>query len=275
MLLAMQLSVGIWNAYFISARKYGIRRHSPIETLQTHLRPLWTPQPPRLRFLHVTAEQTLFVLCFVALAALATLVTVGTTIRAARAARRAEPDHPAENDLADDPPGERRAGGDPAGDHLAGDDLAGVRPAGEAAAGNRPAGDDPAREDPADDYVAGDLPAEGDPAGDRFAGDRSAGERRADGDSGSGPVVAAVPRPHARPALIPAFDVTLLLVTLGAWLVPHVAGGSVSLYRSEAFVILGVPLLRRLPAWLLVLPLGAAGFVAWQLAPYYFNGTLT
>jgi hypothetical protein len=35
-----------------------------------------------------------------------------------------------------------------------------------------------------------------------------------------------------------------------------------------------VPLLRRLPAWLLVMPLGAAVYVAWHMAPYFFNGKL-
>jgi hypothetical protein len=33
-------------------------------------------------------------------------------------------------------------------------------------------------------------------------------------------------------------------------------------------------LLRRLPWWLLVVPLGAAVWVAWQMVPYFFNGTL-
>jgi hypothetical protein len=73
---------------------------------------------------------------------------------------------------------------------------------------------------------------------------------------------------------ISAFDLTFLLMTLGVWVVPYIAGGSASTYRSEAFVIVGVPLLRRLPAWLLVVPLGAAVWVAWHMAPYFFNGKL-
>jgi hypothetical protein len=73
---------------------------------------------------------------------------------------------------------------------------------------------------------------------------------------------------------ISTFDLTFLLMTLGVWVVPYVAGGSLSTYRSEAFVIVSVPLLRRLPAWLLVVPLGAAVWVAWQMAPYFFNGKL-
>ena len=75
-------------------------------------------------------------------------------------------------------------------------------------------------------------------------------------------------------ARVPAFDLTLLLAMIGTWLVPYIAGGAASTYRSEAFVVLSVPLLRRLPAWLLVVPLAAAVLVAWHMAPYFFNGKL-
>jgi hypothetical protein len=73
---------------------------------------------------------------------------------------------------------------------------------------------------------------------------------------------------------ISAFDLTFLLMSVGVWLVPYIAGGGASTYRSEAFVIVSVPLLRKLPAWLLVVPLGAAVFVAWHMAPYFFNRQL-
>jgi hypothetical protein len=63
-------------------------------------------------------------------------------------------------------------------------------------------------------------------------------------------------------------------MAIGVWLVPYIAGGQASTYRSEAFVVVCVPLLRRLPAWLLVVPLGAAAWVAWNMAPYFFNGQL-
>ena len=85
--------------------------------------------------------------------------------------------------------------------------------------------------------------------------------------SGTGPQTWA----QAIESHISAFDLTFLLMSVGVWLVPYVAGGSASTYRSEAFVVVGVPLLRRLPAWLLVVPLGAAVWVAWHMAPYFFN----
>lgn len=71
-----------------------------------------------------------------------------------------------------------------------------------------------------------------------------------------------------------AFDLTFLLAAVGVWLVPYIASGQASTYRSEAFVILTVPLLRRLPSWLLIIPLTASVFVAWHMAPYFFNGRL-
>jgi len=73
---------------------------------------------------------------------------------------------------------------------------------------------------------------------------------------------------------ISAFDLCFVLMAVGVWLVPYIAGGSASTYRSEAFVVVCVPLLRKLPAWLLVLPLGASVFVAWNMAPYFFNKQL-
>ena len=73
---------------------------------------------------------------------------------------------------------------------------------------------------------------------------------------------------------ISAFDLTFVLMAVGVWLVPYIAGGSASTYRSEAFVVVCVPLLRKLPAWLLVIPLAAAVFVAWNMAPYFFNAQL-
>jgi hypothetical protein len=65
-----------------------------------------------------------------------------------------------------------------------------------------------------------------------------------------------------------------LLAACGVWLVPYIAGGRVSTYRSEAFVVLLVPLLRRLPAWLLLPVVALAAFVSWRVSPYFFNATL-
>jgi hypothetical protein len=168
-LLTMQLAVGIWDAYFISVKKYRVGAHMPLDTLITRLRPLWTPHPDR-PVLNYTASQTLLTLCFVALVCLVTIVGV-------------------------------------------------VR-------------------------------------------------------SGRGAQTGAQTWAEAIESRISAFDLTFLLTSVGVWLVPYIAGGSASTYRSEAFVVVSVPLLRRLPAWLLVVPLGAAVWVAWHIAPYFFNNQL-
>jgi hypothetical protein len=194
-LLTMHLWVGIWNAYFISASKYGVGVHSPLKTLADRLQPLWTPQPPGREFRQVAAGQTLLALCFVALATLVTLVRMALP-------RRAPSTGPAAV---------------PAGPEAA--PVTGQQAAGEA----------------------------GGAAGGWWA---------------------------AVTARLPAFEVAFLLATIGVWLVPYIAGGGASTYRSEAFVVLSVPLLRRLPAWLLVVPLAAAVLVAWRMAPYFFNGKL-
>jgi hypothetical protein len=174
-LLTMQIAVGIWDAYFISVKKYGVGTHMPLDTLIDRLRPLWTPHLGR-QVLNYTASQTLITLCFVVLAC---VVTIVGAIRGRH------------------PPDVRPQSG-----------LATVEPHGWAA---------------------------------------------------------------AIESRISAFDLTFVLMSLGVWLVPYIAGGSASTYRSEAFVIVAVPLLRRLPAWALVVPLGAAVWVAWHMVPYFFN----
>ena len=169
-LLTMQAAVGIWDAYFISVKKYQVGVHMPLETLIDRLRPLWTPQSVSAQWLNYTASQTLLTLCFVGLVC---LVTIGGALR-------------------------------------------------------RPA--------------------------------------TAEAHSRTWTAVLE--------SRISAFDLTFLLMSVGVWLVPYIAGGSASTYRSEAFVVVCVPLLRRLPAWLLIVPLGAAVYVAWHMAPYFFNGKL-
>jgi hypothetical protein len=166
----MQAAVGIWNAYFISEKRWGVGGHNPFDTFMNRLRPFWTPLPTSSYVSHYTAEQTLLTLCFVG------LVCLVTVIGAVRGRHGVE------------------------------------------------------------------VPETG--------------------------WAAAIQRRTS------AFDLTFLLMTLGVWVVPYIAGGSASTYRSEAFVIVSVPLLRRLPAWLLVVPLGAAVWVAWHMAPYFFNGKL-
>ncbi|MDQ1716787.1 MAG: hypothetical protein QOE89_740 [Pseudonocardiales bacterium] len=181
-LLTMQISVGIWNAYFISAKKYGIAPHSPLQSLRDHLRPMWTYVPPERYLLHIEAQQTMLALCLVAAG---TLVTVASWFAI----------------------GFLRTGPE--------------------------------------------LTAEGPP-------DRPAARSRLDR-------VARV---------LPAMDLALLMMAVGTWLVPYVAGGGASTYRSEAFVVLSVPLLRRVPWWLLIIPLAAGVYVAWRMAPNFFNGKL-
>src|ERR1019366_856262 len=46
-------------------------------------------------------------------------------------------------------------------------------------------------------------------------------------------------------------DIALLGTAFIAWLVPYVGAGQLSIYRSEACLIVLVPLLRRLPVWVL------------------------
>jgi hypothetical protein len=169
-LLTMQIAVGMWNAYFLSVRKYNVGAHMPLDTLINRLRPLWTSQPGGAGVHSYTAAQTLLTLCFVCLAC---VVTIAGAVRG-----------------------------------------------------------------------------------------REVTEARQQDWS-----VAIVSR-------ISAFDLTFMLMAIGVWLVPYIAGGQASTYRSEAFVVVCVPLLRRLPAWLLVVPLGAAVWVAWNMAPYFFNGQL-
>ncbi|HEY3087539.1 MAG TPA: hypothetical protein VGJ59_05700 [Jatrophihabitantaceae bacterium] len=166
-LLTMQVAVGIWNAYFISAKKYNVGAHMPLDTLIRRLRPLWTPQPSGAQVQNYTAAQTLLTLCFVGLVC---LVTIACAVR--------------------------------------GRDVTEARQ---------------------QDWSA------------------------------------------AIASRISAFDLTFVLMAIGVWFVPYIAGGSASTYRSEAFVVVCVPLLRRLPAWLLVVPLGAAVWVAWHIAPNFFN----
>jgi hypothetical protein len=68
---------------------------------------------------------------------------------------------------------------------------------------------------------------------------------------------------------------TVLVIAAGVeWLIPYAGGGGLSVYRVEALMILLVPLLRRLPAWLLVAPLAASIWVAAAMAPLFFTHRL-
>lgn len=71
-----------------------------------------------------------------------------------------------------------------------------------------------------------------------------------------------------------AIDVILAITTVLTWLIPYVGGGRLAVYRAEALLIVLVPLLRRLPAWTLVIPLAAAIWVAAAMAPQFFTNGL-
>lgn len=76
---------------------------------------------------------------------------------------------------------------------------------------------------------------------------------------------------------VTALDLAILLAVVGAALVPYLTGGPMttgSTARDETFIILGVPLLRRVPVYLLVPVVGAAVFIAWRMAGYFYSGTI-
>jgi hypothetical protein len=69
-------------------------------------------------------------------------------------------------------------------------------------------------------------------------------------------------------------DVALLVTACIAWVVPYVGGGQLSIYRSEACLLVLVPLLRRLPVWAIAALACAAVVVAYDMAPLFFSGAL-
>jgi hypothetical protein len=69
-------------------------------------------------------------------------------------------------------------------------------------------------------------------------------------------------------------DLALLGTACIAWLVPYVGAGGLSIYRSEACLIVLVPLLRRLPIWDLAVLACAAAVIAYDMAPLFFSNAL-
>jgi hypothetical protein len=74
---------------------------------------------------------------------------------------------------------------------------------------------------------------------------------------------------------VQAADIVLIIAAVVGWLIPYIGGGKLSVYRDEAMMIVLVPLLRQLPAWILVIPLLAAVWVADFMAPLFFSGVLS
>jgi hypothetical protein len=75
-------------------------------------------------------------------------------------------------------------------------------------------------------------------------------------------------------ARISPLDATALATAATAWVIAYSAGARISVWRSEAFVVFAVLLLRRLRAWWIVVPLLAAAYVASNMSWYFFHGGL-
>ena len=71
-----------------------------------------------------------------------------------------------------------------------------------------------------------------------------------------------------------ALDLVLLLAGGAMWTLPYIAGGTLSVYRAEGCVVVLVPLLRRLPTWLLVPLLGASVVVAYLMSGWFYRDIL-
>jgi len=69
-------------------------------------------------------------------------------------------------------------------------------------------------------------------------------------------------------------DLALLGTAFIAWVVPYIGAGGLSIYRSEACLIVLVPLLRRLPPWEIAALACAAAVVAYHIAPLFFSNAL-
>jgi hypothetical protein len=72
-LIAQQLIVGIWDAYFIAQSKYATGTHNPFVALARHLEPLWKTDLPQRGLQRATAEQSAFTAALLGLAVLVLL----------------------------------------------------------------------------------------------------------------------------------------------------------------------------------------------------------
>jgi hypothetical protein len=88
-------------------------------------------------------------------------------------------------------------------------------------------------------------------------------------------ILRGAPSRHRRGrAILTSSDLVMLVTAVAGWVIPYVGGGRLSVYRAEALVIVAVPLLRRVPMVLLLPLMLGATWVAWQMAPLFFNRVL-
>jgi hypothetical protein len=69
-------------------------------------------------------------------------------------------------------------------------------------------------------------------------------------------------------------DLALLVTACIAWMIPYVGAGQLSIYRSEACLIVLVPLLRRLPVWVITAAACGGALIAYNMAPLFFSNAL-
>lgn len=69
-------------------------------------------------------------------------------------------------------------------------------------------------------------------------------------------------------------DASLVIASVGMWMLPYVAGGDLSVYRAEGCAVLLVPLFRRLPRPVLLVLLLACVPVAWVMAGLFHRNVL-
>ena len=87
-------------------------------------------------------------------------------------------------------------------------------------------------------------------------------------------IVVTVPALVRRRRATDLTDLALLGTACISWLIPYVGGGQLSIYRSEACLVVLVPLLRRLPVWAIAALACAAVVVAYKMAPLFFSNVL-
>lgn len=75
-------------------------------------------------------------------------------------------------------------------------------------------------------------------------------------------------------ARIDAVDIAVVILAAGTWVIPFIAGGQASFYRSAAYMVLGIPVLRRLPWPVQTLAVLIGGVVLWHMVPFFVNNQM-